>query len=79
MSSINGRQVTYAVTHTNLFVPGLGEIRKELSNVDNGTHKSVDMLLDGDFVVLTTKNKAGAPVTIAVPLSNFSHLVLARE
>lgn len=77
MSNVNGKTVKSATMHANIFYPGVGEIRKELSNVDSGLTPAIKMTLDEPFLVLETKGKAGnKPVTILVPITNLASLVL---
>jgi hypothetical protein len=79
MSTVNGKKLSFAVMHQNIFYPGIGDIRKELSCEDTGLSRGVKMTIDEPFVLVETKTKAGQAVTIPVPITNFSHLVLARE
>jgi hypothetical protein len=79
MSELNGRKLKLATMHSNIFIPGVGDIRKELSNTDDGVNKAVQLVIDEPFVILTLKNKVGTAITVPVPLVNFSHMVLAKE
>jgi hypothetical protein len=79
MSNVNGRKVKLATMHANMFIPGVGDIRKELSSTDDGINKAVGMVIDEPFVVVTLKDKGGNVLTVPVPLTNFSHMVLVKE
>lgn len=79
MSKLNGKKLQAATMHQNIFFPNVGEIKKELTNVDSGLNKAVDMVIDEPFILVTTKNKANKPVIIPVPITNFTHMVLADE
>jgi len=79
MSALNGKKLRLATMHANMFIPGVGDIRKELSSVDDGINKAVGMTIDEPFVVVTLKDKGGNALTVPVPLTNFSHMVLAKE
>lgn len=80
MSALNGKQVTAATMHESIFVNGIGELRKELSNKDDGTHKAVKMTIDEPFLILEHVNSKFKQTTvIPVPLTNFKNLVLAKE
>jgi len=79
MSALNGKKLRLATMHANMFIPGVGDIRKELSSVDDGINKAVQMTIDEPFVVVNLKDKGGNTLTVPVPLTNFSHMVLARE
>jgi hypothetical protein len=80
MSSVNGKQVIAATMHSNIFYPGLGELKKELSSTPNGLSKPVKMTIDEPFLILEVDDaRTKRLYTIPVPLTNFSHMVLAKE
>jgi len=79
MSEVNKKKLKLATMHANMFIPGVGDIRKELSSVDDGINKAVHMIIDEPFVLVSLKDKGGNTLTVPVPLTNFSHMVLARE
>lgn len=79
MSSLNGRKLVAATMHTNIFYPGMGEIRKELSAVGSGLSRGVKMTIDEPFIVVEAVGKDGQSYTIPVPITNFSHLVLGKK
>ncbi len=66
-----------AMMHANIFYPGVGEIKKELSSTHDGLNKEVSMTLLNDLVRIDIKNKVGTVVPVLVPLSNFAYLVPA--
>lgn len=77
MSNINGKSVKTAVLLSGgLFVQGFGTTRSTLSNVDDGINKAVKMTVDEPFLLLEMKDSQTKAVTkLAVPLSNFSHMI----
>lgn len=79
MSALNGKRLKLATMHANMFIPGVGDIRKELSSVDDGINKAVVMTIDEPFIVVQLKNKAGSEMIVPVPITNFTHMVLAKE
>jgi hypothetical protein len=79
MSQVNGRAVKAALMHNNIFFPGIGEIKKELNTADTQTQKGIKMTVSEPFVVLEIKDKVNTIKEVAVPLTNFSYLVLAPE
>lgn len=79
MSKINGKKLVSATMHQNIFFPGIGEIKKELTSVFNGMNKTVDLVVDEPFVIIGVKDKGNKTISIPVPLTNFSHLVLSDD
>jgi hypothetical protein len=78
MSNINGRTVLDASMHENMFVNGIGEIKKELSSMDTAGTKGVKMTIDEPFLNLEIFSpRANKNFLIAVPLTNFKRLVLS--
>ncbi len=67
--------------HENSFYPGVGEIKKELSAVDNGLNRGIKMTIDEPWIILEVPDKANKNRVhvVPVPISNFKHVVLAKE
>lgn len=83
MSSLNGRNVSYARAHGTIKVPFVPQIGPELSETGNAQIKAVKMSISGDNMVLsviaTDGPDKGKPVEIYVPLTNFSHFTVKPE
>lgn len=80
MSKVNGKNVLAASLHENLFVPGVGEIRKELSSTASGLNKAIKMTIDEPFLLLEIEApQARRTFTISVPLSNFKHILIDNK
>lgn len=69
-----------AMMHNNIFVPGAGDIRKELSAVDNGSVRGTKMELEDQLVYLTLPlRNSTATVRVGIPLSNFAYLLFNKD
>ena len=80
MSKLNGKTVVAATLHSNIFVAGLGEIKKDLLAVANGINKPAKMTIDEPFLILEMEDtKFRRLYTIPIPLTNFTHLVLESK
>ncbi len=80
MSSLDGRTVIAATMHENIFIPQVGDIRKELSNKDSATCKKVNMTISEPFLILRFESAVSRRTyTVPVPLTNFRYLVLESE
>lgn len=79
MSEFNGKKVSYATLKDGpIFIPSYGQLRAELSSTGDGVHKAVEMTIDEPFVILEITDKVGKKITDLIPLTSFSHLVLAK-
>ena len=78
MSKLEGKELSYGVLAATVFVPGVGNFGPTLTNQDSATHKAVKMVVDEPFVTLSTKDKVGKEVSIAVPITYFTHMVVAK-
>jgi hypothetical protein len=76
MSQEETLQVSWAMLHGNLFYPGLGEIKKELSTHGDAINKAVELSISGSYLYIKVSDKAGMKRTIGVPMTNVSHFVL---
>lgn len=80
MSSIQGKEVVYAVMHGPIHTPQAGHLKQVLKNTSDPENRAVKMKISGDFVVVTATNPATKKsVEILVPLTGFTHLVLADQ
>lgn len=79
MSAINGKKLTHATLHNPIFVEDIGSIGSSLHAAHNGLHKAVDMTIDEPFVILRIKDRAGNEKVVPVPITGFTHMVLAKE
>jgi hypothetical protein len=70
-----GVAIKYARMHTTLFVPELAQLGPELTDVQTGSSRAVEMFLNNGLVTCTTKGKGGKLVSFLVPASNFQVLV----
>lgn len=79
MSKHDGKSVKFAVLHQPIFAPGYGQLPANLSGsgVNSGIDKAVKMTIQEPYVLIEAKDQVGKPVEILVPLSGFTHLVLA--
>jgi len=78
MSELNGKEVVYGVTAAPMFVPGCGSVGPTLTSSDGVVHKNITMTLDGSFVVAKVKDKVNQTVTVLIPITSFTHMVLAK-
>jgi hypothetical protein len=75
-----GQKLRYAVLHSELFFPGVGQLGKTLTTEFNPLTKPVDMTYIGNnLVLLKVKNSAGKLVKFLVSTAQFTHMVLADE
>lgn len=80
MSKFDGRKIKKAALEANMFLPGVGEISKELSSQTNAVSKAIDMHMEGDYVVLKIRNKSThAEAELLVPISRFTYISLEKE
>ena len=79
MSKLNGRTVTYARMHTTVFVPGFGQFGPELSAIQTPTTKACDMVVEGEVVLCSLKDKVGKTVEMVIPFTNFTNFVVRPE
>ncbi len=76
MSKINGQKVIMASMHNGIFIPGIGEIKKEVSTTSTGS-KVKSLTIDEPFLILEVlEDKSRRIYTVPVPLTNFASLVL---
>jgi hypothetical protein len=75
MSKLNGKSVSYGALHGPIFTPEVGQMGPTLTKDSSGHSKGVKMTIEEPFVVVEVKNKNGKIVEIAVPITNFSHMV----
>lgn len=77
-SQHNGKKITYATLTGPIFIPGFGQLNQNISSTGDGLHKGVDMTIHEPWVLLEVKDKVSKPVSILVPCSSFTHMVLAK-
>lgn len=68
-------EVVYARMHTTIFAPSIGQMGPELNSTASAQHKAVEMTLEDGYVECKVLNK-GKPVTVVIPLANFTNLVM---
>lgn len=78
MSTIDSKQLAYAALSGPIFVPGIGQLDKTLSAGDSAIHKGVKMTIAEPWVIVEVKDKVGKLVTIPIPITSFTHTVLAK-
>lgn len=71
--SVQGREVTYAKTYNDVFVPGLGPVGPTLTADLTGKTKDLKMWVHEQFLFITIKG-----FDILVPLTNVSHMKLSK-
>jgi len=71
-------KVTYAALHFPIFVPQVGQFGPTLTTTGSGAAKGIKMTLEGNFVTLEVQDKNGKPNEILVPLTSFTHMVVAK-
>ena len=72
MSSLDGREVSYAVTHNGVFVPTLGPLGPTLTaDPASNKLKGLKMVISGQFLQVTLSG-----FEIAIPMTNVSHMRL---
>ena len=68
-STVDGREINYAVVHAGIFIPGVGNLTTTLETGKVGDKLSgLKMTVQGDFVILELKGQ-----TIGIPMTNVSH------
>jgi hypothetical protein len=78
--SLEGKKVTYAKMHAGIHTPQSGQLKDTLTAVGDPSNAPVKMVIEGGFVKVTAKNASTKrEVDILVPLTNFTHLVLADQ
>lgn len=81
MSLLDGTKCTAGYMHEGMFLPGVGDIRKEL--VVNGppsTQSVKSIVVQTPFAVVTiTDKKSNREYVLPVPLTNFKFLVAGSE
>lgn len=70
------RQVVYAKTHSNIFVPGIGEMTQTLPPANKTVE--LKMFLTSEGLVLDAARN-GVKVEILIPHTNVALMVLAPE
>lgn len=78
MSDFNGKKVLYGALPGPIFIPNYGQLRQELSSTGDGLHKSLDMTVCEPWVTLELKDKVGKAFTVLIPMTSFTHMVIAR-
>ncbi len=79
MSKLNGQSLKAAYMHDNAFLPGLGEIKKELVIGANGNNKVTKLTIDEPFVIVEIFGTATRRnYVFPVPVTNFK-ILLADE
>lgn len=74
--SLEGRKVAYAVTHTSVFIPGLGGVGPTLTAGTPGEKlKDLAMSIQGAFLVLTITGRQD----VVIPMTNVSHMTLVKD
>jgi hypothetical protein len=69
--------VAFLFTAGPLFIPDFGQVGPRLESKANGAIKATPMVLRGSNVIVTVKStKTNKPITVIVPLSYCSHIVL---
>lgn len=76
-SRINGKQLVYAALTGPIFVNGVGQFGPTLSTQVSGTSVT-KMTVDEPWVVVELKDKIGKPIVVPIPLTSFTHTVLAK-
>lgn len=79
MSKLNGKELSYGVMHGTVHVPNMGQIGPVLTSTNDAMHKTVKMTVDEPFVILEVPIKNGRPMTVNVPIVNFSHMVMKED
>lgn len=73
-------KIKQAELHDTIFVPSIGEIRKQLSSTDTGLNKGTGMSLEAGLVYLSLPQKNGNQmITVVVPVTNFKYLLPEKE
>lgn len=57
-------------------MPDTGELGPTLTNKNSPEGKAVKMVVEEPYVSITTTDKNKNPITIVVPLEQFTHLVV---
>lgn len=78
MSKYEGRRVTYAVAHGVIHVPFMGQIGPTLGG-EGSVNRPVKMTIQEPFILLEVDDKTNRTFSILVPLTNFSHILPAKE
>lgn len=78
MSKLNGKKLSFARIVAPAFVPNFGELKGDLQTSTPGT-KVLSMTVDEPFIMVDVKDKLSQSLTIAVPLTSFSHVVAEKE
>ncbi len=74
-STLNGRELSFAVTAGTLFVEGAGQFGPTLSTKTTGT-KIIRMTIEEPWVLVEVKAEQGRVVSVPVPITSFTHTVL---
>jgi hypothetical protein len=79
MNEFSGKAVEHAVTHSVMHYPGVGQFGPTLNVHQLASSVKVTSMTMGDsFVSVEIKGPQLATATIVIPLSNFSHIVMAK-
>lgn len=80
MSKYSGRTVLAAALAEGIFIPGFGDIKKELTSSANAMSNEIKMTVEDDYVVLHLKNKVkGGKSDVLVPIASFKYIILDKE
>ncbi len=76
-----GTPISRALMHDSVFLPGPGEIKKELSTVSSGIERGVKMtLLDSGLVLLEVRDEKTKTIyELLVPVTNFKYLLKSKK
>lgn len=78
-SPFNGKQLSYAELGGPIFLPGIGQITKVLTNKFDGMNKAIKMTLCEPYVVLEVTDKGGKVRKVLVPYTSFTHMVPVED
>ncbi len=79
MSSLNGQRCKSGHMHDGVFLPGVGDIRKELVVGSTGERQVKSLVIQEPFVVVTLySTTTRRDYIMPVPISNFKYLVLSE-
>lgn len=79
MSDINGKSVTYAKLHAPIFIPKVGNLKDTLEPGSNHDTKTLKLEVQEPWILAEFKDEVGKKVSVALPTTSFSHVVLAKE
>lgn len=76
--SHEGRKLQFATLHYPIHIPLFGSLGPTLSKEASAADKSCNMRIEGGFVSLEV-SREGIKYNALVPLSSFTHMILAPE